>query len=403
MAVLTVLRGPASQREYPIGSDRAVLGRDRNCDIRLQRQEVSRQHAALMRCADGYEITDCGSHNGTLLNGQRLRPRQPYPLNNRDLIQVGAFTFLFQDDAADVGSSGRSSGRDEELRTSEWVLPATDQNMVDRQCDRFESHWQTGHPPEIEDHLAPWQGPRHDALRRKLLQELVQIDIEYRWRHPAEPSVDDDTPEAKFDRSAVGGAVHDRPDPAHHRLPFRPLIEDYVNHYPEIECRGHQQTRLMATEYRVRQQWGDRPRYVEFRRRFPHADSNLESVLRGIALKLTPTIVTIRREKTVVFSRVFSKPLEMGRQKKGEPPAFERVTSDAADRIIIASAHDLTVSRAHLYLDIVAKNEFLVENRSKKMSLFLESGEELHPGKSRYLSVPLGIGVGKATVRVARP
>jgi hypothetical protein len=76
------------------------------------------------------------------------------------------------------------------------------------------------------------------------------------------------------------------------------------------------------------------------------------------------------------------------------------VSIENADRIIIAPAHDFVVSRTHLYLDVVAKDEFLVENRSQKSSLFLETGEKLPPGQHRYCSTPLAISLGKKTVRL---
>ena len=80
---------------------------------------------------------------------------------------------------------------------------------------------------------------------------------------------------------------------------------------------------------------------------------------------------------------------------------YEKI--DRADRIIIAPVHDVMVSRTQLYIDIAAKSEFLVENRSKKSSLFLESGRKLPPGESCYLSVPVGISLAKIAVRLAEP
>jgi hypothetical protein len=399
MAVLKILRGAAPQREYPIGTDRVVLGRERTCEVCLKRQEISRQHAILVRSPDGYQIIDCDSHNGTLLNGQRLQPQQPYPLEHHDLIQVGSFTFSFEEDSGDVWSCGLSSGFGEELLTSPSALPPTDQREIDSQCDQFESVWRSGGMPQIEDALGPWAGPQHDDLRDKLLHELVQIDMEYRWRDFPDISATG-RPRPQADPASAGDAVGNPPGADPSRLPLRPLLEDYLARYPELTFHGRPQLRLIATEFRVRQQWGDRPTYLDFRGRFPEADHELESALRSVALKLTPTVMRIYEEGTIRFSRVFSLPLELGRQREGEPAPFGRVPLGNGERIIIAPSHEFMVSRTQLYVDIVAKDEFLLENRSMKSSLDLGGDEELAPGESRQCSTPVSISLGKKTIRL---
>jgi hypothetical protein len=50
---------------------------------------VSRRHALIRRTAEGYEILDLGSTNGTWLNKRRLTPEKPYPLKNGAQISLG--------------------------------------------------------------------------------------------------------------------------------------------------------------------------------------------------------------------------------------------------------------------------------------------------------------------------
>jgi hypothetical protein len=43
---------------------------------------LSRRHAVIRQTADGYEVMDLGSVNGTFLNEERLIPHRSYPLPN---------------------------------------------------------------------------------------------------------------------------------------------------------------------------------------------------------------------------------------------------------------------------------------------------------------------------------
>ena len=54
---------------------------------------ISRLHARLDRSKDDvYTIIDLGSTNGTQVNGTRLKPFQPYELNEHDVILLGKFS-----------------------------------------------------------------------------------------------------------------------------------------------------------------------------------------------------------------------------------------------------------------------------------------------------------------------
>jgi hypothetical protein len=61
-------------------------------DIDLSRADsrriVSRRHASVEH-RQGYIVMDLASINGTFLNGKRLAPRMPAPLNNGDEIMIG--------------------------------------------------------------------------------------------------------------------------------------------------------------------------------------------------------------------------------------------------------------------------------------------------------------------------
>lgn len=269
---------------------------------------------------------------------------------------------------------------------SESPLTPASERAIDVQCDRFEAAWQMG-PPKIEDHLAAWPGHERAAERRQLLQELVHIDLESRWRASA------GTPEADN-----GGAAGWVPGGSSHvnGLPVRPQLEDYLNRYPELQVMEQARLELVIAEYRIRQVWGDRPRYEDYCNRFSFP--GLDRRLRNVAAALTPTVVTIYRQQQRIFSTKLNLPLEIGRQREGEPPPYCRMNVNGVDRIVVAALHNNMVSRNHVYLDIVAKNEFRVENRSGRSILSLGAAGRLPPGGIRFLSRPIRLVVGQTTI-----
>ncbi len=72
MATLEVCTGDGGREFHELSSDEMLVGRDQFCDIVLRNHTVSRQHARIVKAADGYYIEDLSSLNGTYLNGRRL-------------------------------------------------------------------------------------------------------------------------------------------------------------------------------------------------------------------------------------------------------------------------------------------------------------------------------------------
>src|SRR5262249_23690522 len=79
-------------REVPLTADRAVIGRSRECDVRLADSNVSRRHAEVRHEDGAYWIVDLGSTNGTELNGKRIERAK---LSDGDRITLGSTDVVF--------------------------------------------------------------------------------------------------------------------------------------------------------------------------------------------------------------------------------------------------------------------------------------------------------------------
>ena len=77
---------------HPITAPRVVLGRSRECEIRLSDVNVSRRHAEVRREDETYWLVDLGSMNGSLVNGRRVGRER---LRDGDRITLGSTEIVF--------------------------------------------------------------------------------------------------------------------------------------------------------------------------------------------------------------------------------------------------------------------------------------------------------------------
>lgn len=82
--------------------DGLLVGRAPHADLRLDDPSVSREHAVVRRGGSTWTVTDTGSRNGTLLNGNRIPMYVACPLRDGDRLEVGGVdvTVRLADDEA---------------------------------------------------------------------------------------------------------------------------------------------------------------------------------------------------------------------------------------------------------------------------------------------------------------
>lgn len=81
---------------FYIEKDLTEFGRDASCDVAFPPNAtmISRRHASLKRAENAYLLSDNGSFNGTLVNGQRIAA--PTFLRDGDQVQIGEEKMVFR-------------------------------------------------------------------------------------------------------------------------------------------------------------------------------------------------------------------------------------------------------------------------------------------------------------------
>jgi len=83
---LAVKAGPQDGASFTLSGD-AIVGRQKDCTVRLMDTSVSRRHAQLSVQDDNLTIEDLGSANGTMVNGRLIS--EPTPLRDGDEVTLG--------------------------------------------------------------------------------------------------------------------------------------------------------------------------------------------------------------------------------------------------------------------------------------------------------------------------
>lgn len=141
--------------------------------------------------------------------------------------------------------------------------PAAD--AFEERIAAFESAWRAGSRPKIRAFLPDAGDVQNAAARLELSLELIQIDLEFRWR--------------KGKRRG-------------------PLLEWYLKHFPELGTLDAIPPALVAQEYRVRKRWGDGPSHSEYVARFPRGGLALIDALAGVDVDLADEGLPVASEKS---------------------------------------------------------------------------------------------------------
>ena len=77
-----------------------LIGRSPDSDLVLDSEDVSRHHGKFFSQSGNYYFSDLGSRNGTIINGKIAEKNHSYILKNGDIIRIGDFALMMEEDVS---------------------------------------------------------------------------------------------------------------------------------------------------------------------------------------------------------------------------------------------------------------------------------------------------------------
>lgn len=84
--ILKITHGRQAGLTVPLAGG-VLIGRSPDCQLLLEDDYVSTKHARIVVTANGYQVEDLGSTNGTFVNNQRVTA--PTPFGTGDTLRIG--------------------------------------------------------------------------------------------------------------------------------------------------------------------------------------------------------------------------------------------------------------------------------------------------------------------------
>jgi predicted component of type VI protein secretion system len=94
---LVVAQGVHAGKVIPVTSAEFVIGRDPQCQLRPASPAISKQHCALTIREGKAFVRDCGSTNGTFINGEQVAAERE--VKSGDQLKVGPLEFVLRIEA----------------------------------------------------------------------------------------------------------------------------------------------------------------------------------------------------------------------------------------------------------------------------------------------------------------
>lgn len=116
---LTVLQPNLAPMKVSSAGPTITLGRATECTVPIKDRYLSRKHAEIVFLDGEWVVRDCGSVNGTMLNGAKLQ--LPVPLRPGDRIALGDSEVIFE--STDSSSQSQLIALDSDSHAKSVVIP----------------------------------------------------------------------------------------------------------------------------------------------------------------------------------------------------------------------------------------------------------------------------------------
>jgi pSer/pThr/pTyr-binding forkhead associated (FHA) protein len=97
LATFGIAAGPRYGEQIPVPAPVVTVGRGAGCQVLIDDDSVSAQHARLEYDLGAWRITDLASINGTAIEGVKLAPEVPTPLPYGATVRFGGVKLVFRE------------------------------------------------------------------------------------------------------------------------------------------------------------------------------------------------------------------------------------------------------------------------------------------------------------------
>jgi predicted component of type VI protein secretion system len=106
-----------------ISRDLMVVGRQEDCDLRLDHKSVSKVHCVIVKTDGLLLLRDLGSTNGTRVNGQRVRRAALLPNDQLNIANCKFTVYLGPDDGSAAAPADKAPAAIDEDSDSDFDGP----------------------------------------------------------------------------------------------------------------------------------------------------------------------------------------------------------------------------------------------------------------------------------------
>jgi adenylate cyclase len=111
-----------------------------------------------------------------------------------------------------------------------------------------------------------------------------------------------------------------------------------------------------------------------------------------------PFQVFCYRQRQRVLATTLDRPLDIGRQRDGEPAPTVRLERTDHARVILAPIDDVEVSRSHIEIAPAADGKVRIKNLSRSLPIRVPPDQSLAPGETHFATPPVLVQFGSPGV-----